>query len=599
MCLFLLFSVIYRNFAPVNYQNNKMSNMGNKMLWLTVCLFWLAAGSANAQSVAPDKTGMGQDALDWTKEVVMGWNLGNSMECPNNETEWGNPKTTKAMIHAVRESGFNAIRIPVRWINHVTDQTTMAVDAAWLSRVQELVDWCLEEDMYVVINTHHEEWLEVDPTKAKQAENNRKLSALWTTIATYFRDYGERLIFAGTNEVRRNDWGSPNKEQQEVQNGFNQTFVDAVRATGGKNYYRNLIVQTFACSSWHGLSGFTIPEDKVENRLSVEVHYYDPYGYGLLTGNTANDYYYWGTAYKDKGRVPSDNEQTQANLFDRLRSTWASKGLGIVIGEYGVTNHYQEKDKETQQENMQYYLKTLVGNARARGFAAFYWDNNNFSNGNEAFGIFRRWQNMSVGTPYFLKGIAEGAGAEYKEPTATGGDNTDYGEGGVTFWEGDELLNWGDGLQLTVPSNMYAGQGNTLQTVLYYTQDYTDYDQIQIFYGDWSELVPFQVGTAEIADGKLIPSAIYGTGSGTQHITPVTFSESVFKTVEQKGIVIQGHGIRLTKVALAKPADTGISSVLPPSRPTDSQIYTLGGQRVTRPIPGRVYIKDARLYISR
>lgn len=573
--------------------------MRKNIQWLTAALMWLALGSVNAQSPVPDKTGMEQDALDWTKEIVMGWNLGNSLECPNNETDWGNPRNTKEMIHAVHEAGFNAIRIPVRWINHITDPATMAVDANWMSRVQEIVDWCLDEDMYVVINTHHEEWLEVNPTKAKQEENSRKLASLWSNIATHFRDYDQRLVFAGTNEVRRSDWGSPNKEQQEVQNAFNQAFVDAVRATGGKNYYRNLVVQTFACSPWHGLSGFTIPEDKVERRLSVEVHYYDPYGYGLLTDNPANNYYYWGTAYKDKGKIPNDNEQTQANLFDRLRNTWAAKGLGIVIGEYGVTNHYQESDRETQQENMQYYLKTLVSNARARGFAAFYWDNNNFSNGNEAFGIFRRWQNMSIGTPYFLKGIAEGAGADYKEPIPTGGDNIDYGEDGVTFWEGNELLNWGDGLQLTVPNNLFEGQANTLQTVLYFTQDYTDYDQIQIFFGDWSELVPFRAGSSEIADGKLIPSAVYGTGSGESHITPVTFSESVFETVKQKGIVIQGHGIRLTKVVLAQPSTTGLERALILPHPADAPIYTLSGQRVNHPQPGRIYIQNSHTFICR
>ena len=238
----------------------------------------LMAAVANAQDVAPDSEGMTQTAQEWTREVVMGWNLGNSLECPQYETEWGNPKTTQAMIKAVHEAGFNAIRIPVRWINHVNNTTEMAVDAEWLARVKEVVDWALAEDMYVMINTHHEEWYDRNPYYSKQEENNRKLRALWTSIATYFRDYGERLIFAGTNETTVN-WGAPTTEQQAVQNSYNQTFIDAVRATGGKNYYRNLVVQTFACSPYHGLSGFTVPDDPVEERLSVEFHYYDPYEY--------------------------------------------------------------------------------------------------------------------------------------------------------------------------------------------------------------------------------------------------------------------------------------------------------------------------------
>ncbi len=549
-----------------------------------LALLSLMAGAGQAQTIAPDREGMEQSAQEWTKEVVMGWNLGNSLECPNNETEWGNPKTTKAMIHTVAEAGFNAIRIPVRWINHVTNQTDMALNAAWLERVKEVVDWCLEEDMYVIINTHHEEWLDRNPFYSKQVENNRKLGALWTNIATYFRDYGEKLIFAGTNETTVN-WAAPNAEQQAVQNSYNQTFVDAVRETGGKNYFRNLVVQTFACSPYHGLNGFTIPDDKVEGRLSVEFHYYDPYEY---CGNCT--YYYWGNAYKDKGKIlTSSTEQTITNLFNQIRNTWGKKGLGVVIGEYGVSNHFTEDDKETQMENMQYYLKCVVSEAREHGFAAFVWDNNAFNNGPENFGIFKRWQNMAVGNTYFLKGITEGAGAEYKEPDNPGED-PDAGKEGVTFWEGDAVLDWGNGLQLTIPASAFEGKGDDVQLVMYYTQEYTDYDDLQLFYGDWSSMVTFRVGEAEFT-GDFIPSSYYATGTGTDHITPISFSKSVLNTILQRGVVVQGHGIRLTKVVLTSPSGVremtaGVSS--------DGHVYTLDGKKVLKPSYKGVYIQNGK-----
>ncbi len=549
-----------------------------------LALLSLMAGAGQAQTIAPDREGMEQSAQEWTKEVVMGWNLGNSLECPNNETEWGNPKTTKAMIHAVAEAGFNAIRIPVRWINHVTNQTDMAINATWLERVKEVVDWCLEEDMYVIINTHHEEWLDRNPFYSKQVENNRKLAALWTNIATYFRDYGEKLIFAGTNETTVN-WAAPNAEQQTVQNSYNQTFVDAVRETGGKNYYRNLVVQTFACSPYHGLNGFTIPDDKVEGRLSVEFHYYDPYEY---CGNCT--YYYWGNAYKDKGKIlTSSTEQTITNLFNQIRNTWGKKGLGVVMGEYGVSNHFTEDDKETQMENMQYYLKCVVSEAREHGFAAFVWDNNAFNNGPENFGIFKRWQNMAVGNTYFLKGITEGAGAEYKEPDNPGED-PDAGKEGVTFWEGDAVLDWGNGLQLTIPASAFEGKGDDVQLVMYYTQEYTDYDDLQLFYGDWSSMVTFRVGEAEFT-GDFIPSSYYATGTGTDHITPISFSKSVLNTILQRGVVVQGHGIRLTKVVLTSPSGVremtaGVSS--------DGHVYTLDGKKVLKPLHKGVYIQNGK-----
>ena len=555
---------------------------------LLLAAIMLASMGSWAQTVEPNNEGMTLSAQEWTRDVVMGWNLGNSLECPYTETEWGNPKTTKAMIHAVAEAGFNAIRIPVRWINHVNNTTDMIVNADWLARVKEVVDWCLEENMYVIINSHHEEWYDRNPYYSKQEENNRMLAALWTCIATYFRDYDQRLIFAGTNETTVN-WAAPTAEQQAVQNSYNQTFVDAVRETGGKNYYRNIVVQTFACSPYHGLNGFTIPTDKVEGRLSVEFHYYDPYEY---CGNCT--YYYWGEAYKDKGRIlASSTEKTITNLFDRITNTWAKKGLGVVMGEYGVSNHFTEDDKQTQQENMQYYLKCVVSEARQHGFAAFAWDNNAFNNGPENFGIFKRWQNMAVGNTYFLKGITEGAGAEYVEPVGPGDDDT--GEG-VTYWEGDAMLDWGNGLQLSVPGSVFEGKGADVQMVLSYTQDYSDYDDLQLFYGDWSSLLPFIVGDNSFT-GDFIPSNYYSTGTGTSHTTAFSFDEGTLATVLQKGIVIQGHGIRLNKVTITSPS--GITLTEADKAAVNAPAYTLGGQRVSQPLPGHLYIQNGKKFIAR
>ena len=555
---------------------------------LLLAAIMLASMGSWAQTVEPNNEGMTLSAQEWTRDVVMGWNLGNSLECPYTETEWGNPKTTKAMIHAVAEAGFNAIRIPVRWINHVNNTTDMIVNADWLARVKEVVDWCLEENMYVIINSHHEEWYDRNPYYSKQEENNRMLAALWTCIATYFRDYDQRLIFAGTNETTVN-WAAPTAEQQAVQNSYNQTFVDAVRETGGKNYYRNIVVQTFACSPYHGLNGFTIPTDKVEGRLSVEFHYYDPYEY---CGNCT--YYYWGEAYKDKGRIlASSTEKTITNLFDRITNTWAKKGLGVVMGEYGVSNHFTEDDKQTQQENMQYYLKCVVSEARQHGFAAFAWDNNAFNNGPENFGIFKRWQNMAVGNTYFLKGITEGAGAEYVEPVGPGDDDT--GEG-VTYWEGDAVLDWGNGLQLSVPGSVFEGKGADVQMVLSYTQDYSDYDDLQLFYGDWSSLLPFIVGDNSFT-GDFIPSNYYSTGTGTSHTTAFSFDEGTLATVLQKGIVIQGHGIRLNKVTITSPS--GITLTETDKAAVNAPAYTLGGQRMSQPLPGHLYIQNGKKFIAR
>ncbi len=568
---------------------------------LSATLLLLSMTAANAQNsltdVAPDNTGMDLTAKQWTQNVVMGWNLGNSLESQGGETGWGNPRTTQQMIKDVKAQGFNAIRIPVRWTEHLSDKTNMVVSNDWLARVKEIVDWCLAEDMYVIINAHHEAWLDRHPQKATQTENNKKLAALWKCIATYFRDYDQRLAFAGTNETISLDakgeeyWGEPTAEYQEVQNSYNQAFIDAVRATGGKNYYRNLVVQTYACSAWNGFKGFVIPTDLVEERLSVEVHNYDPYEYA--GGGT---YYYWGTKYKDMGyKVPSSNEQSMIDYMNRLRSTWSNKGLGIVIGEYGATCHYTADNKQVQMENLQYWYQTIVSAMRERGFAGFVWDNNVFGNGTEKFGIFRRSATgMTVGNEYALKGICEGSGTEYKESGSGGGQGDQDLGGGTTFWEGDGLMDWGNGLQLSIPGSDFQGYGKDVVMQLSYTLDYTDYNMIQFFYGDWGTNPSFIID-GNTYEKEYVPSDVHGASNGDVCVSTITFSEDVYNQLVSKGLAIQGHGVRMNKVVLGAP--TAISTISTPSC-DGGHYYSLNGMRSNTPTRG-IYIKNGKKYIVR
>ena len=361
-------------------------------------------------------------AQQWNKDVV-GWNLGNQFECsaPNQdgesmdisnpkgsidaETAWGNPVVTEAMIQAVKKAGFNAIRIPIRWQCHITDAQTMNIDPAWIARIKTVVDWCLKNDLKVIINAHHEKWLESRPTSQYKEENCNKLKLLWTNIASAFANYDNRLAFAGTNEVHvKDNWDAPTAENLAVQNAYNQTFVDAVRATGGNNAKRHLILQTYVCNPWFGINNgdFKIPTDldgNGNNYMSVEFHYYQPWSYA---GDCTYDY--WGDAYKDAGKIPADNEKTMTDFFDKAVNTWSNKGLGIVIGEWGVTDHYKS-DSEKVHANMNYYCNFLTTEAHKRGFSTFVWDNNQFGNGSEKYGIFDRSKNMEVKASWILNGI--------------------------------------------------------------------------------------------------------------------------------------------------------------------------------------------------
>lgn len=363
-------------------------------------------------------------AQQWNKDVV-GWNLGNQFECSapnqdgesmeignpegsiNAETAWGNTAVTEEMIQAVKKAGFNAIRIPIRWQCHITDAQKMSIDPKWIARIKQVVGWCLDNDLKVIINAHHEKWLESLPYYANQKVNCEKLARLWTNIASEFAYYDSRLAFAGTNEVHvKDNWDKPNRENLDVQNAYNQTFVDAVRHTGGNNAKRHLIVQTYVCNPWFGINNgdFIIPKDldgNDNNYMSVEFHYYQPWSYA---GDCTYDY--WGNFNKDTGDKPKDDEKTMTDFFDQVVNTWSNKGLGIVIGEWGVTDHYKS-DSEKVHENMTYYCNFLTKKAHDRGFSTFVWDNSKFGNGSEKYGIFDRSENknMEVKAPWILNGI--------------------------------------------------------------------------------------------------------------------------------------------------------------------------------------------------
>ena len=545
------------------------------------------------------------DAHTWCKSVVMGWNLGNALESAgaewddaaygwkniweknydNWETAWGNPKTTKTMIQKVKAEGFNAIRVPVRWVPHA-NLNTMEIDAAWLARVKEVVDWCIEEDLMVILNTHHDLWLEHYPTYARKAELNEKLKKLWTNIATAFKDYDGRLAFSGTNEVNPNgEWGlSPTEEHYDVQNSFNQTFVDAVRSTGGNNLKRNLIVQTMRCDPNLGLSHFTVPTDPTADRLSVEFHYYSPYSY---CSGAEGTYYYWGAEFADKGAItPDGNERSLATFFAKLRNEWWDKGLGVVMGEYGCSHHYTTADRETQEANQQYFLKCLVGEARHMGFAAFVWDNNAFGNGSEKFGIFNRNNNMSVEAPFFLNGIKEGSREEYIDEVDSEKGDPDVGVGGENVWEGTKTIGWGDGI--TIEKGKFASFNNTVTMVLYYQQiPSVGLQEIQTFYGDWSSTFGFTVDNVKFS-GDFKPSSFYGT-TDAYHITPFTLDSTVLSNIKKKGVILHGVGVTLKKVVLIDKPSTGIENATT-DKETNKAVYDLNGRKVTSPKKNNVYI---------
>lgn len=363
---------------------------------------------ATADHIDPDKTGMTNDAKVLAAKIFMGWNIGNTLEATGGETAWGNPKVTNDLIKAAKAAGINAVRIPCAWNQYLEDQTTYKIKTSWLARVKEVVDYCVANDMITILNIHWDGgWMENNCTPDKQEAVNKKLAVIWKQIAIYFRNYDEHLLFAGANE--------PNAETQEKYNVlkvYMQTFVDVVRATGGRNAYRNLIIQAPNTDIDNADKFMVMPTDVVANRLMAEVHYYSPWQFcGMEKDETwGKMYYFWGAAYHIEGatgRYPDWNceEDYVKSQFQKMKTKLVDKGIPIILGEFAAVHRNLEGNALWQQkhnESHAYFYEYVVQQAKNYGLAPFLWDTGS--------GIISR-QSNSVINPMDYNALMKGANA--------------------------------------------------------------------------------------------------------------------------------------------------------------------------------------------
>jgi len=306
----------------------------------------------------------------------VGWNLGNTLDSygtwlnsvtPDSvETCWGNPLTTRQMIAAVRERGFNTIRIPVTWAQFTDDQGN--VDEAWMSRVRQVVDWAIDEGLYVILNVHHDTgehgsdkvcWVIADEGTYDSVAD--RFEGLWTNIANEFKDYDNRLMFEGYNEMldMNNSWNAPTTGNGafEAVNSFAQLFVDTVRATGGNNATRNLIVNTYVASVDQSvLDNFVLPQDTVSDHLIVEVHSYTPYQFCSVAGDSSY------TSFDSNCRSAVDSTMSAIAAFS------SSHNVPVIIGEFGVENKNNDSDRQA-------YAAYYIQQATQNGIRCIWWDN--------------------------------------------------------------------------------------------------------------------------------------------------------------------------------------------------------------------------------
>jgi endoglucanase len=341
----------------------------------------------SAQTSSKDN---GISATEVAAGIKVGWNLGNTLDAhPGNgfstanvrslETAWVRTPTTQATIDAVYNAGFNAIRIPVTWCKAADPADNYKIRPDWMARVKQIVDYAAAKEMYIIINTHHDETL-FKFSDADMAKSPDIFEQIWKQIAEAFKDYDEKLMFEALNEPRTKgspaEWRGGTAMERNNLNTYYQLFVDIVRISGGNNHKRILILNTYAASAEAAaMNGLKLPHDTAKNKIIVSYHSYSPYNFALNTGADATDK--WS---KDN----TVDTQAITSHLNRAQSLFISKGIPVIIGEFGAMN--RNGNTAARAEWTEFYVQQ----AKAKGIPCFWWDNGAASGRGELFGILDR-----------------------------------------------------------------------------------------------------------------------------------------------------------------------------------------------------------------
>ena len=394
------------------YKKDRKMNHFLKKIAIAGALTAVATSAANLPTAKEVQSKMG-----------MGFNIGNSMEVPNNPTAWGNPYPTQALLDSVKAAGFSTVRIPCAWDSHAPGGK---ITETWLDSVKTVVDYAMRAGLYTILNIHHEGeggWFQSNIGTSVNSNIDTKMKNYWTQIANKFKDYNERLIFAGANEPgpNINSWTS---QHVSTLMHYYQTFIDAVRATGGNNATRTLIIQglnTDIDKSVASAPVSTFPKDKVSGYLMFEVHYYDPYQYTLMTSQQdwgasepiQPQYYYgdyqkssepkrnagynaWGGAVDSKlAGIDHPKEQ-----FAKMKTNYVDKGYPVIVGEFGAnirTPELNGSDLNLHKQGRVQWHKDVVTAAKQYGLTPILWDMGNESNSGYDNMAYIRRQSSPVG----------------------------------------------------------------------------------------------------------------------------------------------------------------------------------------------------------
>jgi endoglucanase len=355
------------------------------------------------EGITPEIPDGSMTAAQLVANIKLGWNLGNTLDTSDldwltnptvakMETAWGNPVTTKANITALKNAGFNAIRIPVSWDKAVDSKYVIRSD--WMKRVTEVVDYAVDNDMYIILNTHHDE----HTFKFTAAEKTASLAAfkkIWEQIADNFKNYNEKLIFEGLNEPRTKgsaaEWSGGTPAERTILNEYYSVFVNTVRTSGGNNGKRILMINTYAASGEaQAINDLVLPADTVPYKIIVSIHSYAPYNFALNKDSPINTW----------NKNSSSDTSAITGPIDRAYNKFVSRGIPVIIGEFGAMN---KNNEEARAQWAEYY----IGYAWKKGIKCFWWDNGDVSGDGELFGLLNR-QNNTIFYPYLLNGLKKG-----------------------------------------------------------------------------------------------------------------------------------------------------------------------------------------------
>ena len=560
---------------------------------LTICMLTLSTSMLQAQSF--------ESATDAVKNMGVGWNLGNTLDATKwgqpqgwnwpsvtaHENEWGQPTTKPELLKMMKEAGFGAIRVPVTWFQEM--DSNGKVKAEWMKRVREVVDYVINNGMYCILNVHHDtgegkdHWLYANTTCYNKVKDTYQY--LWQQIAAEFKNYGQELLFESYNEMldKYGSWnyamsnrtgGYDETEAKDAYNAINQfaqLFVNTVRSSGGNNDKRNLVVNTYgACcgGKWgtnelpmEPLKQMKLPTDMTTGHLIFQVHSYP----GLKSNNL------------------STIKTQVTTMMSDLKTVLAAKGAPVIIGEWGTLNDDSDVNYANNKTNYLDFCKYFVTEAKKNDIATFYWMG-------LSDGVYR--SEVVFSQPDLAETITKayhGSSFEGKYPVH------DSSKGTVAF-EGEKVLEWGQGI--TIKAAMLKEAGNKVQVEITYKLDFTDYDDMQFMYnkGGWQKITAGLSMDGKSFDGADFSAAsFYGIQSGDSKTSTLTFNEAAYELVSVNDLVIQGHGVIISKVVVKAPEASGIKNTVIYQN-DDNTIYNLSGQRVSSPSKG-VYIQNGKKII--